>query len=323
MQVKTKRNIIVKILKILLIILSYIYIVYKIKKDVDISEIKLIFSDITFIGLMVILLVSFLMFFNWTIEAIKWKKIIKKIQIIKLFTAIKAVFMGITLGIYTPNRIGELGGRVLVLQKKNRIKGVLATSLGSFSQFLVTVFVGLIGISLFFLFFNEKINILHEKLSLVAGILIFIFAILFFIFYFKIDKLPKYLLKIKFLQKFKDKILFFAEYKTKELFEIFLYSLLRYFIFITQFYLLLQFFSVDISIFQAFISISATYLLTTLIPAIVILDLGIRGSVSVFFIGIFSCNISGILLAAISIWFINLVIPAIIGSWLMVIGNRE
>ena len=321
--IKLRSNLIKIILKIIIISFSYIYIIYKVKKDVDFGQISKFFKEITFGNTILIFIVFLLMLLNWTTESVKWKKIIRKLQKIKLSTSIKAVFTGITFGIFTPNRIGELGGRVVVLKKTNRLKGILATSIGSFSQFLVTISVGLIGIALLFLFFPEKINIFHKNLSLILSLLILSVSLLSFLFYFNLSKLPKYLLKIKFLKKYEEKIIFFSHYTKKELFELYLYSLLRYIIFITQYFLLLKFFQIEISIFLAFIAISATYLLITLIPAIVILDLGIRGSVSVFFIGLFSVNTTGILLATISIWLVNLVIPAIIGSVFLWGGEKQ
>ena len=51
----------------------------------------------------------------------------------------KAVFSGITVSTFTPNRIGEYGGRVFCLEKGDRIKAVFITILCSMSQLLTTV----------------------------------------------------------------------------------------------------------------------------------------------------------------------------------------
>ena len=42
----------------------------------------------------------------------------------------------INISTFTPNRIGEYGGRVFCLEKGDRVKGVLITIIGSIAQFL-------------------------------------------------------------------------------------------------------------------------------------------------------------------------------------------
>ena len=81
----------------------------------------------------VILFVVFLMFVNWLFEAIKWKYMIAKIENISILRSLQAVFSGITVSTFTPNRIGEYGGRVFCLEKGYRIKAVFITILCSMS----------------------------------------------------------------------------------------------------------------------------------------------------------------------------------------------
>ena len=55
-----------------------------------------------------------MMFLNWLVEALKWRYMISKIENISIMTAYRAVLTGITVSTFTPNRIGEYGGRVFV-----------------------------------------------------------------------------------------------------------------------------------------------------------------------------------------------------------------
>ena len=57
-----------------------------------------------------------------------------------------------------------------------------------------------------------------------------------------------------------------------------------------------------------------TELTMTIIPTIALTELGVRGSVALYFIGLISSNDIGIVTASFTLWFINLAIPAIIGS---------
>ena len=92
-----------------------------------------------------IIVVIFMMFMNWFLEALKWKFLINKIEEISIITSIRAVFSGITVSTFTPNRIGEYAGRVFCLEKGDRIKAVLITIIGSMSQLFNTIFFGFIG----------------------------------------------------------------------------------------------------------------------------------------------------------------------------------
>ena len=70
----------------------------------------------------IILLVFGLMIINWSIETFKWKFLISKIENVNFFKALIAVVSGVTVSIFTPNRIGEYAGRVFILEKADRWK---------------------------------------------------------------------------------------------------------------------------------------------------------------------------------------------------------
>jgi len=87
-----------------------------------------------------------LMIANWSIETIKWKLAIQKIQRISFFTAFKAVLSGVSFSVTTPNRVGEYLGRVLYMEEGKRIKAISLTIAGSMSQLLITLLMGMVGL---------------------------------------------------------------------------------------------------------------------------------------------------------------------------------
>ncbi len=93
-----------------------------------------------------ILIVFIMMFLNWFLESLKWRFMISKIEAISLFQSFRAVFSGITVSAFTPNRVGEYAGRVFCLEKADRMQAVLITVIGSMAQLLTTIFFGLLGI---------------------------------------------------------------------------------------------------------------------------------------------------------------------------------
>jgi hypothetical protein len=87
---------------------------------------------------------------NWIIEAAKWRNLVKKLENIRLLRSLKAVWTGVTIGSLTPNRIGEIPARALLLNKGNVIEITLKTIVASFSQLLITLLFGVLGFCLTF-----------------------------------------------------------------------------------------------------------------------------------------------------------------------------
>jgi hypothetical protein len=58
------------------------------------------------------------------------------------------------------------------------------------------------------------------------------------------------------------------------------------------------------------------------IPSFAIAELPVRGTLSLWLIGLFSTNKAGIVLTTVCIWLINLIVPAIAGAFLL-LGNKK
>jgi len=300
------------IVSVLLIIMSYGFIIYKIS-SLEFDKYSLSQIHYTYFNLLILLLVFILMILNWSLETIKWKILIDKIQNLKFYTAFKAVLSGITIGIFTPNRIGDIGGRVLFINNGKRTFGVLATGIGSFAQFLTTISAGILGFILFLILFPDK-TIINPIFNSVTGICFLLILMILIWLYFNIELIRSILIRFSFFKTRKDQLEYLSETNFITLLKVLFLSFVRYIVFSSQFYLLLIFFDIHLTITQAYISISLIYLFAAIIPTTTLLELGIRGSLAIFFIGMFSNNIFGIIFSAMFLWFINLAIPSAIGS---------
>jgi hypothetical protein len=271
-----------------------------------------------------LVLVIFMMIINWTIETIKWRFLISRIEKVGFFRAFQAVLAGVSVSSFTPNRIGEYFGRVYILKSASHMEGILITILGSMSQLLVTIFTGSIAMLIFIPAFLPESGLARGYIyySIVSITAVFNF-IAFGLF-----------LNINFLSVLKEKILrnrlkgirrffrVFAFYRRKELVTVIGMSFLRYIVFSTQYYLLLRMFAVPVNLPEGLMVISLVYFVMAVIPTIALTEIGIRGSVAIYFFGILpglQGNASelaslGILSASIMIWVINLGIPAVVGS---------
>ena len=265
---------------------------------------------------LIIVLVILMMFLNWFLESLKWRFLISKIEKISIKCSIRAIFSGITVSAFTPNRVGEYAGRVFCLNRADRIQGVLITVIGSMAQLITTIVFGLIGILLLPNLMPEFDALLSEIIFAypIMLFIIILLSILLVTLFLNASVLSVVLSKFNFLKKFAKYNDVFTFYNFSELLEVLLYSVARYIVFTTQFFILLQVFEVHISYIDAVILTTTMLFVLSVIPTIAITEIGVRGSVALFLFGLLSANTVGILSATFVMWVINLLLPALIGT---------
>lgn len=310
-----------------IILVSYGFIYYELFYKKDLNEILQVFMDQwqTNFFLLILCIVFFLIFVNWGLEAKKWQYLIRKIEKISYLDSYKATLTGLSVSAFTPNRIGEYIGRVFILKKAKRWEGVFITIIGSFSQITIILACGYIG----FMYLLPK----HLKLENFYGYnfnwiihLLAMISISFFLFlYYNISLVSniadKYF-KNKW-EKFKNYLNVFRKYSNKELTYVLFYSFLRYIVYNTQFYLLIRILGLNLPIHHSFFITTILYYGLTLIPTIALSELGVRGSLAIFLFELYFSQYDGftekmgiiIFTASSSIWLLNVIFPAIIGTF--------
>ena len=253
-----------------------------------------------------LLIAVLLLFLNWGIETVKWQFVIKQTIKITWISAFKKIMTGITIGFITPNRIGEIPARAILLNDKENLKDlVVQTSVGAYSQLIVTILFGAIS-ALFTLHLFEITGILFIKIFL---ILISCFAILSYFFQKLIVKL---IYNIAYFKK--NKILDgLSHYNNKELIYVLFLSIIRYIVFAFQFFIILQAFNFYFASWTEVLLIPLCFMVASIIPTILISEIGVRGSVALFVFGAISQMDTQILLASVLLWIINVSLPALIG----------
>lgn len=263
--------------------------------------------------------VLILMPVNWGIESVKWRSLIAYIEKISVKDAFKSVLTGITMSLFTPSRVGEFFGRAFTLKNSDPFKGALLTITGSISQLLATLLTGFMALSFYIPRYIAFKELWHYWLY--AGLVMMMtFAALVMISgYIKAPLINRQVEKLikpswKRVRYYLDTI---DHIKRKTLVQVLLLSMLRYLVFSFQFYLLLRAMGVSIPYPDALLLIAMTYFVMAAIPTVAIADLGIRGSVSIYFLGSYFGEgyqfAAEILLASTLIWLINLAFPALLG----------
>jgi uncharacterized membrane protein YbhN (UPF0104 family) len=254
--------------------------------------------------------VFLLMLVNWVLEAAKWKYLAQRLAHMSLWKSIEAVFCGLTWAIFTPNRIGEYGGRVMFLPRRRRIHGVFAMAVGAFGQNVITNVLGVIALMWFIWFF------LHLNMLLYVGLLIisFVFIVMMMLFYFNIRWMVSLLNSVKFLRKFHRFFDIMGRYKFSELVRIMGYCAARFAVFSFQYYLVFHLLIPEIPLYDVLMMVFVMFFIQSALPSLDLLDVGVRNLTSVTLFAYVTDQKIAVMAAVTSIWLINLIIPAILGS---------
>ncbi len=268
--------------------------------------------NFTFPHLNWLLFVFLLVPVNWGLEALKWRQLIKNFTLLSFWNIFKAILSGVAVSLLTPNRIGEYGGRILQIEARHNWKAVIATMVGSFSQLLVLLSAGLFG-AVWFSYQYLQLELYILQIVLFFGIVLI--GLLLFGF-FNIDLIVPIAKRIPFAEKFHRYLRplnVLRNYTAKELSIALLFAFLRYATYSLQYYFVLQFFGIEVTIVEGVSGISTLFLLQTSIPLPPLLGLLARGEMALFVWGSFSADEVGILASSFSLFVINLILPALVG----------
>ncbi len=281
----------------------------------------------------------FLMPFNWLIEALKWRRLADVFEHLSIWTALKAVLAGATIGIFTPNRVGEYGGRLLFTPKDKVVETVLTTLLGSFSQLLAILGGGFIGL---YFFLDTFFPDLHYILLLLLVACLVGYCIILFFFY-NVDLLLNIFKRIyhfsekKILMRFSEKKYFqivftvvkgwlkhvkvLKKFTTRQLSEALSMAILRYMVYSFQYFCVLQFMCIPAEIGISAACIATIFLLQTCLPLPPVSGLFARGGTAVYIWGFSNANELSVLATTFGLWIINIIIPALFGLFFILRKN--
>ncbi len=257
---------------------------------------------------------------NWGLETQKWRCLLTRFTPISFWQAYRAILAGVAVSLFTPNRMGEYGGRVLAVEARHGWKAVLATLVGSMSQWLVLFGMGFIGLAIFSTYAVFRNETLLPWLFVAGAALVSGLAFLFF----HLSKLPgwlRFLPFYRYLHRYLRLIAFVHRYRKGDLRQVLGLALLRYATYSLQYFLVLHFLGVEISPLTGFAGISTLFLFQTSLPLPPVIGLFARGEAALFVWGHFSDQSLSILAASFGLFIINLTAPALLGALVIVQTN--
>jgi uncharacterized membrane protein YbhN (UPF0104 family) len=288
------------ILKIFVTLLVVLFLYQKIREDqVGFTSAFQTFSNSSF----VLVIVLFLMPFNWFMEVLKWKYSLSPIADISVAKAWVGVLAGVSLGFVTPHALGDYFAKVFSLSHQKRRKALGLILVSRMMQMLPTVLFGSLALYVYSSqgdWFSEiPLSFSFPVLSLLGVLLVLVLSVIFL--KRNHPKVQDYLQPVRKI-KFKLIALLAA------------LSILRYFIFSVQFLLLLSVLDLNMELFMQFMGVAFMFLAKSVLPTFNFLsDLGIREfSVALFFESM-GVEVGAVIASGLLLWLINIALPAFVG----------
>ncbi len=294
-------------IKILILAIVLFFVWKRISKDTSTirENFKINISSLmTYSNIAILLLLATL---NWLFEILKWKSLAGHYHPITTKESLQQVLKAHIVSLITPAKIGEYGAKALFFPAQLRKKILFLNILGNGYQMLATTIFGSIGIGIcsYFLF---PTYLPYYLITIVISLL-FVYSI------------PKLLDRIRWSikgyswQRIRDFMKTVALH-TKQ--RAWIFSFVRYLLFAHQFYFLLFLFQVDVSYPLAMGLITTMYLISSIIPMLQLFDVVLKTGVAVaIFTWVGAAEIT-IVCITFLMWFFNVVLPIIPGSYFMI-----
>lgn len=259
---------------------------------------------------------------NWALETLKWRSFTQTFSKSSFWQSYRAILAGVTLALFTPNHIGEYGGRILLSERRHRWQVAIATLLGSYSQMLVLLFGGIVGLSWF------GYNHLGWQLYHLYGIMSIGIAVTLLLMFgfFSIQNVISVVKKIapdNVWRRIRRQIIILRTCTQRQRWRSLGWALARYLTYSTQYWLMLLFLGIDVPFGAAFAAIATIFLVQTGIPLPLIGSLLVRAEMALFIWGKFGANELSILAATFGLFIINLALPALLGAVFIVKINES
>jgi hypothetical protein len=292
-------------IKAVILLLSIVYIFNKL---VVANEVDFLIQELKTSKLSYVVLVFVLMFVNWGLEALKWQYLIKPLEHISFSKSLQSVFSGVTVSIFMPNRIGEFAGRIFYLENADKIKATIKNFIGSISQLTVTLVFGLAAIA--FAYYQNILRFDEIEIIKKNYWWIFLFLLLFLIgcfFFIKFYGAKFFGTNARYLEALYD-----VNYK--QWLYVFILSMLRYLVFLIQFYILLMAFDIQVDFQIAVTVIALIFFVSSFIPSFATTEVITRGATAVYIFNLANVDTALVVIVSLLLWIINLAIPALLGG---------
>ncbi len=259
------------------------------------------------------ILIFFLQFANWVLEALKFYFLLPCSKDFSFQHVLKAVYVGNLTAIITPKRLGNFIGRNWIL--KNKAQHVtISTISGNFFQLFTTIIMAFC--SFLYLYFFKSQFLLDFKYYFL--LVVFFYSLLLFFIGYTIftNNWHPIVNKFKLAKYFNISTDHLTSIAFRKRVRVLFFAMSRYWIFIIQYYILFKGFNMPVDFIEIIILVGILFGTVTFLPSFAPGNLGTREALSIFILG---GSTLGIKFAIVSflVWLVNVVFSALIGAGLL------
>lgn len=295
-------------------------LLFYIISSIKISEIISSFENANYFLIMVVLILLIpnvlLQYWKWNLTCVTILNYNDRKKVIL------SLFQGFAAGAVTPFRLGEYFGRAFLFKERTLLQVTIATLIDKFFPLAIVAFLGALSSILFIHIFYDV------TIYITAALFIVVFAAFYFLILLLTDQefwnnfLFNKIRESQRLHRIFSRVSFIKNLRKDYLLKMFSISFLFYFCFIVQFVILISAFSNQLNLVNFLWAAVLVMFAKTFFPAVSLSELGIREGVSVFFLGEMGVSAGAAFDAALFLFFINVLIPAVIGLVLLFKKNN-
>jgi hypothetical protein len=257
-----------------------------------------------------LLVVLGMMLINWGLEVWKWIQLCKPFHRWNPWEATQSVLSGLSWAVFTPNRLGEYGGRVFFLPFRKRLLGVVAMGFGAFAQLVLTQVTGAFALA----WFVQRYLLISEVFEWLLWMAAIGYSLFFLFLFSRLSTANHWFPSWKRLARIKSNLRVLRRYQGRATREVLILSLLRYVVFTSQYMVLFVVLLPEIPWTTTYLLVVLLLFIQTLLPSLDLFDFGVR-SLTAGYLFSYVTHHEVVVMAIVScIWFVNLIIPAILGA---------
>ncbi len=252
---------------------------------------------------------------NIAIQWYRWKYLLQLVaEKVPNKDILNSIFIGIAAGFFTPGQIGEFAGRIAGHSSLSKSYVAGMSLVDKIYILTTTIFLGIPALGLFAItFFSEKWNFGFTIVAIVLFSAATILSIVPRIWKNILLKLPQKIRRHKYYSVID---IIESRFHTIHAVNMFLLTILFYAAVFIQYYVFILSFE-NILFYQSFTAVASVFFVKNILLPLSISDLGIRESAAVFFFSHYGIEPASAFNASMLVFTINLLIPSIIGSILI------
>ncbi|MFK7899229.1 MAG: lysylphosphatidylglycerol synthase domain-containing protein [Cyclobacteriaceae bacterium] len=243
---------------------------------------------------------------NWGLEAVKWKVLVQKIERLTLWKSYMSVLLGLGVSLTMPRSVGELFGRLWGIGESGREAAVGALLISRGMQLSTTLLGGFASL-LYFSLSGGMVKEMYYFFWVSLAIFVGLISVIVFAFWFskKETKIQTYLATLK-------------AYSFQTLVSVWSLAVGRFLTYAFQYYLVIHLLVDHMSAVALFAGILLVYLMKSIVLSTHTLsDEVVRQASAIWVFSLIGIGEEPVVVASSTIWILNLLIPSIIGVFLL------